>query len=52
MPKSPDPTKDADFQGVVQHFLKTKPQPFTPKTKKKPSPGNSKVKKDGKAASR
>ena len=37
MPKSPDPTKDPAFQSVVQHFLKTKPQPFTPKKEKIPS---------------
>jgi hypothetical protein len=33
MPKAPDPTKDAKFQDVVQHFLKTPPKPFTPKAK-------------------
>jgi len=39
MAKSPktDPTKDPEFQGVIQHFLKTPPQPFTPKAKKKAS---------------
>ena len=37
MPKSPDPTKDPEFQGVIQHFLKTKPQPFTPKKANPPS---------------
>jgi hypothetical protein len=45
MPKTPDETKDQQFQNVVQHFLKTKPQPFTPKAKKKPSPVKSKAKK-------
>jgi hypothetical protein len=38
MPKPPDPTKDPEFQGVVQHFLKTPPKPFTPKAKPKVSP--------------
>jgi hypothetical protein len=33
MPKAPDPTKDPEFQNVVRHFLKTPPQPFTPKAK-------------------
>jgi len=27
MAKSPDPTKDPEFQGVIQHFLKTPPKP-------------------------
>jgi hypothetical protein len=31
-PKS-DPTKDAGFQSVVQHFLKTKPKPHKEKKK-------------------
>jgi len=44
MAKAPDPTKDPEFQGVIQHFLKTKPQPFTPKAKKKPSPAKTKAK--------
>ena len=26
MPKSPDPTKDAEFQNVVRHFLKNAAQ--------------------------
>jgi hypothetical protein len=46
MAKSPDPTKDPEFQGVIQHFLKTPPKPFTPKAKKKPSPVKGKAKKD------
>jgi hypothetical protein len=37
MSKKPDPTKDAQFQGVIQHFLKNPPKPFTPKDKGKPS---------------
>ena len=34
--KESDPTKDPKFQGVVDHFLKTPPQPRTqkPRTKK------------------
>ena len=43
--KKSDPTKDAEFQGVVQHFLKTPPQPHTPKGKKKASPAKGKAKK-------
>jgi len=35
MTKSPDPTKDPEFQGVIQHFLKTPPKPFTPPVKAK-----------------
>jgi hypothetical protein len=35
MAKKSDPTKDADFQSVVQHFLKTKPKPHKPKKKTK-----------------
>jgi hypothetical protein len=38
MTKSPDPTKDSQFQGVIKHFLKTPPKPFTPGAKKKLSP--------------
>lgn len=38
MAKPPDPTKDAKFQGVVQHFLKTPPKPHAPKAKPKVSP--------------
>ena len=34
MSKSTDPTKDPEFQKVVQAFLRTKPQPKKP-TKKK-----------------
>jgi hypothetical protein len=45
MPKPPDETKDAQFQNVVQHFLKTPPKPFTPKAKKAPSPKKAKAKK-------
>jgi hypothetical protein len=40
MSKIPDETKDPKFQGVVQHFLKTKPQPFTPKAKPKATPSS------------
>jgi len=36
MPKTSDPTKDQKFQGVVQHFIKTPPKPFTPNAKDKP----------------
>lgn len=36
--KKSDPTKDAKFQGVVQHFLKTPPKPHAPKGKAKASP--------------
>jgi hypothetical protein len=32
--KAPDPTKDPEFQKVVQTFLHTKPQPHKPKKKK------------------
>jgi len=41
--KAPDPTKDPEFQKVVQAFLHTKPTPHKPKKKavkkspKKPS---------------
>jgi hypothetical protein len=38
MAKTPDPTKDAEFQSVIQHFLKTPPQPHKPKEKGKASP--------------
>jgi hypothetical protein len=31
----PDPTKDPEFQKVVQTFLRTKPQPHQPKKKAK-----------------
>lgn len=31
--KTPDPTKDPDFQKVVQAFLQTKPKPHQPKKK-------------------
>jgi hypothetical protein len=34
MAKAPDPTKDPEFQKVVQAFLHTKPQPHKPKKKK------------------
>jgi hypothetical protein len=44
MAKTPDPTKDPEFQAVVQHFLKTPHQPHRPvkgvkkkPTKKKPA---------------
>jgi hypothetical protein len=44
MSKTPDPTKDAKFQDVVQHFLKTPPKPHTPmKGKGKASPKPSKA---------
>jgi hypothetical protein len=33
MAKAPDPTKDPEFQKVVQTFLHTKPQPQKPKKK-------------------
>jgi hypothetical protein len=36
MPKSSDPTKDPEFQKVVQAFLHTKPQPHKPIGKRKP----------------
>jgi hypothetical protein len=29
--KAPDPTKDPEFQKVVQTFLRTKPMPHKPK---------------------
>jgi hypothetical protein len=35
MAKKSDPTKDPDFQAVVQHFLKTPPKPHE---KPKPKP--------------
>jgi hypothetical protein len=35
MAKKSDPTKDADFQSVVQHFLNTKPKPHKKAGKKK-----------------
>jgi hypothetical protein len=42
MAKTSDPTKDLEFQRVVQNFLHTKPQPHKPsakrKVKKKPLP--------------
>jgi hypothetical protein len=33
MPKASDPTKDPEFQKVVQAFLRTKPKPHKPKKK-------------------
>jgi len=33
MAKHSDPTKDPEFQKVVQAFLRTKPQPKKPKKK-------------------
>jgi hypothetical protein len=42
MPKTPDETKDPQFQNVVQHFLKTPPKPHTPKAKDKASPKRTK----------
>jgi hypothetical protein len=33
MSKAPDPTKDPEFQKVVQTFLHTKPKPHKPKKK-------------------
>ena len=45
MAKSPDPTKDPEFHGVVRYFLKTPPKPHTPKAKKEPGPMKSKAKK-------
>jgi hypothetical protein len=45
-PKSQNPnTRDA----VLSRMLKTPPQPFTPKAKKKPSRGKAEVKSGGKA---
>jgi len=38
MSKSPDETKDPQFQNVLRHFLKTPPRPHAPLSKKKPSP--------------
>jgi len=35
MAKKSDPTKDPDFQAVVQHFLKTPHKPHKPKKKSK-----------------
>jgi hypothetical protein len=35
MTKTPDPTKDPEFQKVVQTFLHTKPKPHAPKGKRK-----------------
>jgi hypothetical protein len=35
MVKKSDPTKDAEFQSVVKHFLNTKPKPHKPAVKKK-----------------
>jgi hypothetical protein len=37
MPKTPksDPTKDAEFQSVVKHFLNTKPKPHKKSIKSK-----------------
>jgi hypothetical protein len=43
-----DPTKDPEFQKVVQTFLHTKPQPHKPKKK----PGRSIKKKPTKSAKR
>jgi hypothetical protein len=34
--KKDDPTKDPEFQKVVQAFLHTKPQPHKPRKKPKP----------------
>jgi hypothetical protein len=34
MAKAPDPTKDPEFQKVVQTFLHTKPSPHKPKKAK------------------
>jgi hypothetical protein len=34
MAKTPDPTKDPEFQKVVQTFLHTKPQPHKPAKRK------------------
>jgi hypothetical protein len=34
MVKSPDPTKDPEFQRVVQTFLRTPPKPHKSKAKK------------------
>ena len=34
MAKDRDPTKDPEFQKVVQGFLQTKPQPHKPKRKR------------------
>ena len=34
MPKSPDPTKDPEFQKVVRHFLSTPPKPHKTTAKK------------------
>jgi hypothetical protein len=45
MAKEPDPTKDPEFQKVVQAFLRTKPQPHKP-AKKKAAKKASKRKKD------
>jgi hypothetical protein len=36
MSKQPDPTKDPEFQKVVQGFLRTKPKPHKPAKKQKP----------------
>jgi hypothetical protein len=36
MTKSPDPTKDPEFQKVVQGFLHTKPTPHTKRDGKQP----------------
>jgi hypothetical protein len=43
MAKPTDPTKDPAFQGVIQHFLKTPPKPFTPKAKTKTEKTKSKA---------
>jgi len=37
-PKKIDPTKDPQFQSVVQHFLKTPPKPRKIKPTQKPKP--------------
>jgi hypothetical protein len=34
MASKPDPTKDPEFEKVVQAFLRTPPKPFTPKGEK------------------
>ena len=42
--KTPDPTKDPKFQGVVNHFLKTPPQPRKAKPAKRRKPKQPKPK--------